>query len=332
MTRSAENYKVAACLGLALCGVAFALAVGSETVSRSRAFAMPASIDRLLLLSVRLPRVLLAVVIGAGLGVSGAALQALLRNALAEPYVLGVSGGAALAATIALLFGAGGAAVAMAPVTTLAAFAGGLFVTVTLLPLLRRFEGKSANVLLVGIVVNACASAFITFLKTVVSANKAQELLFWLTGFLDVPTWPALFVTAASVTLGALVLVTDARALETLGLGEASAHALGVSVRAVSARTLVACSLITAAVVAISGLIGFVGLLVPHGARLLKIRGTRATLVASAFLGMAVMAVCDGASRLLFRQVHTEIPVGALTAMIGGPLFLVLLLRRGPQA
>lgn len=327
MTRT-ERARLILCVALVVAGVVFALAVGSETISLGRALAEPASLDRTLLASVRAPRVLLAVVIGAGLGASGAALQALLRNALAEPYVLGVSGGAALAATIALLFGAGSASMALAPVTTVAAFAGGLSVTFAMLPLLRRFEGRSANVLLVGIVVNACASAFITFLKTVVSASQAQELLFWLTGFLDVPTWPTLALTAACVAAGFAILFADARALETLGLGEASAQALGVSVRGLAARTLVAASLITAAVVAVSGLIGFVGLLVPHGARLLGVRGTRATLVASTLLGMAVMATCDGASRLLFRMVLTEIPVGALTAMIGGPLFLVLLLTR----
>lgn len=323
-----ERDKVLVCLVLALGGVAYALAFGSEPVSLLRAASETSSLDHRLLATVRLPRVALAVVVGAGLGASGAALQALLRNALAEPYVLGVSGGSAFAATVALLFGAGGAAVSAVPVATLAAFAGGLLVTTALLPLLRRFEGKSESVLLVGIVVNASASALITFLKTVVSANKAQELLFWLTGFLTVPTWPALGVTALFVTAGVLTLVIDARSLDALGLGEASAHALGVSVRGLAARTLVACSLITAAIVAVSGLIGFVGLLVPHGARLLGIRGTRPTLLASALLGSAVMTVCDGSSRLLFRLVHTEIPVGALTAMIGGPLFLVLLLRR----
>ena len=327
-----EGVTLRVCGALALAGIAFALACGSEPVSLHAALFDAGSLDQRLLGSVRLPRVLLAVVIGAGLGASGAALQALLRNALAEPYVLGVSGGAAFAATVALLFGAGGAAVSIAPVTTIAAFAGGLAVTAALLPLLRRFEGKSANVLLVGIVVNASASAFITFLKTVVSANKAQELLFWLTGFLTVPTWPALAVTAAFVLVGVAVLVADGRALDALGLGEASAHALGISVRGLASRTLVACSLITAAVVAVSGLIGFVGLLVPHGARLLGVRGTRATIVASALLGMAVMSTCDGASRLMFRLVHTEIPVGALTAMVGGPLFLVLLLRSGRRA
>lgn len=323
-----ERAKLWLCLALALGGIVFALCFGSEPVSLARAFGDTSSLDHRLLATVRLPRVALALVIGAGLGASGAALQALLRNALAEPYVLGVSGGAAFSATVALLFGAGGAAVSIAPVTTIAAFVGGLLVTLALLPLLRRFEGKSESVLLVGIVVNASASAFITFLKTVVAANKAQELLFWLTGFLTVPTWPALGVTTAFVGVGVLTLVIDARALDVLGLGEASAHALGVSVRKLAARTLVACSLVTAAIVAISGLIGFVGLLVPHGARLIGIRGTRATLIASSLLGAAVMTVCDGASRLLFRMVHTEIPVGALTAMIGGPLFLVLLLRR----
>lgn len=319
--------KLWGCLALALLCVGFALAFGSEPVSLSRALVDSASLDHGLLWRVRLPRVLLATLIGAGLGASGAALQALLRNALAEPYVLGVSGGAAFAATLALLFGAGGAAVSIAPLTTLAAFVGGLLVTAALLPLLRRFQGKSESVLLVGIVVNASAAAFITFLKTVVAANKAQELLFWLTGFLTVPTWPALSVASLFVLAGLVTLIVDARGLDVLSLGEASAHALGVSVRGLAARTLVACSLITAAIVSISGLIGFVGLLVPHGARLLGIRGARATLVASACLGAAVMTLCDGASRLLFRWVHTEIPVGALTAMIGGPLFLVLLLR-----
>lgn len=320
--------RVLACVVALLLGVLFALSVGAESTSPLRALADPTSLDRTLLVGVRLPRVLLAVVVGAGLGAAGAALQALLRNALAEPYVLGVSGGAALGATVALLLGSGGAQLLLAPVTTVAAFVGGVLVTLPLLPLLRRFEGQSAHVLLVGIVVNASASALITLLKTVVSANQAQELLFWLTGFLDVPTWPALATTAVGVSLGIVVLFVDARALDALGLGEASAHGLGVPVRRLALRTLLACSLITAAVVSSSGLIGFVGMLMPHAARLLGVRGTRATLLASALLGGGALAMCDGLARLLFRVLYTELPVGAITALVGGPLFLLLLLRR----
>lgn len=306
-----------------------AAAWGTETISWSRAIGDAASLDRDILLGVRLPRVLLAAVSGGGLAMVGATFQAALRNPLAEPYVLGVSGGAAFGATVAILLGAGGATWLGASVLPLAALAGGLLATVLVYGL-ASFAGsaRATNILLAGVIVNAIASALITFLKTLVTASKAQELLYWLTGFLDVPSIASLVCVSAYVIVGAVVIGFDAGRLNVLALGEEAASHLGVDVRALERRTFFACSLVVGAIVSVTGLIGFVGLIVPHVIRRAFGHDTRMLIPASLFAGGGVLVLCDLASRLLFRWLHTEPPVGAVTALVGGPLFLYLLRRR----
>lgn len=305
-------------------GVSF----GTDDVSLVRAVADTGSRDHDIVFDVRLPRVLLGVIVGAGLSIAGVALQALLRNPLAEPYVLGVSGGSAFGATIAILLGLSGGTLFGASATPLFALAGGLGATA----LVHAFAsasggGRSTSFLLAGVVVNAVASAAITFLKTLVAPAKAQELLFWLMGFLDVPSSASLVALAVYVALGSAMLLYDAARLNVLSLGDDAAEHLGVRVRALEARALFACSLVVGAVVSVTGLIGFVGLLVPHVLRRLLGPDTRLLMPASLLLGGASLVVCDLVSRASFRWLYTEPPVGAVTALIGGPLFLVLLRR-----
>ncbi len=312
-----------------LVAIAIGVAWGTEPVSLARAFGDPESLDRLILVGVRLPRVLLGAVAGAGLAVAGAAFQAVLRNPLAEPYVLGVSGGAALGATCALLLGLGGTALLGASLVPLAALAGGMAATAFVYALARAGRGASStSMLLAGVVVNAIASAAITFLKTLVSASKAQELLFWLMGFLDVPSRASLLMVSVYVAVGSALLLRDAGRLNLLALGDEPATHLGVDVRALERRVFLACSLVTGAIVSVTGLIGFIGLIVPHALRRLLGPDNRALLPASLFCGGAVLVVCDLASRMLFRWLHTEPPVGAVTALLGGPLFLAILRKR----
>jgi len=315
--------------------------LGSESASLAKAIAEPTGLDRVLIFEVRLPRVVLAAIAGAGLSIVGASFQALLRNPLAEPFVLGVSGGAALGATGAIAIGAAaagwlqatlGAAAAMwigAAMVPGAALVGGLGATLLVYAIARRAEHGSSgtSILLAGVMVNAIAAALVTFLKVFVGPGRAQQLLRWLTGFVDLPTASALAATAIYVGVGSAVLLSDAARMNLLALGDDTAGALGVDVRALTRRTFFACSCIVGGIVALTGLIGFVGLVVPHALRRTLGPDHRALLPASMLAGAAMVLLCDLASRMLFRALGTELPVGAVTAMIGGPVFLALLAR-----
>ncbi len=310
--------------------IALGVSFGTDSVSIARALGDSASRDHDIVFDVRLPRVLLGALAGAGLSLVGVALQAFLRNPLAEPYVLGVSGGSAVGATLAIMLGLSGATALGASLVPVLALLGGLGATALVHAFAAAAAGaRSTSVLLAGIVVNAVASAAITFVKTLVAQSKAQELLFWLMGFLDVPQTASLVALAVYLAIGATVLLADAARLNLLSLGEDAALHLGVGVRALERRTLLASALIVGAVVSVTGLIGFVGLIVPHILRRLVGPDTRVLMPAAIGLGGAALVLCDLASRAAFRWLHTEPPVGAVTALLGGPLFLVLL-RRSP--
>ncbi|MCL2725991.1 MAG: iron ABC transporter permease [Polyangiaceae bacterium] len=338
MTLSRAQRAGSANVSIVLVGCALALVIaialgasfGTDPVSLSRALFDASSRDHDIVFAVRLPRVLLGALAGAGLSIVGVSLQALLRNPLAEPYVLGVSGGSAFGATIAILFGLTGATLLGASVVPLAALLGGLGATVVVHAFATRATPgtRSTSFLLAGIVVNAIASAAITFVKTLVAPAKAQELLFWLMGFLDVPSLASLLSLAVYVAIGVAVLLSDAARLNVLSLGDDAAEHLGVRVRSVEQRTFVASSLIVGAIVSVTGLIGFVGLIVPHVLRRLLGADARVLMPASLFAGGAGLVMCDLICRASFRWLHTEPPVGAVTALVGGPLFLGLLLRR----
>lgn len=322
---------------LAGCAIALVLAIvlgvsfGTDPVSLSRAVSDASSLDHDIVFEVRLPRVLLAAIAGAGLSIVGVALQGLLRNPLAEPFVLGVSGGSALGATVAILVGLSSTTVLGASLVPIAALLGGIGATALVHLFAAAAPGsRGTSVLLAGVVVNAIASAAITFVKTLVTPSKAQELLFWLMGFLDVPSRASLIAIAVYVAIGSAVLLGDAARLNVLSLGDAAAEHLGIRVRAVELRIFVASSLVVGAIVSVTGLIGFVGLLVPHILRRLLGSDARLLMPASLVLGAATLVICDVASRGAFRLLYRELPVGAITALVGGPLFLVLLRRRAP--
>lgn len=311
----------------ALAAIVLAILFGSETTSVHRAWIDLAGLDGTILLRLRAPRVAVAALAGGGLAAAGAALQALLRNPLAEPYVLGVSGGAALGATAALLAGLGGVAWFGAGLVPLAAFLGGVAATALVARFVRRGTLRGEGILLAGFVVNALASAAITLAKTIVDANRAQELLFWLTGFVDVPTSGELVALAAGVLIGVAGLVRLAPALGHLAFGDDVAESLGIDVPRVERQTLLLASLVTGSIVAVTGLVAFVGLVVPQVLRRLVGSDPRKLVPLSFFAGAGLLPLCDLASRLAVRLFHTGPPVGAITALLGGPVFLVLLLR-----
>jgi len=312
-----------------LLAMAAAVGFGTEPVSLARALSAPGSLDHTIVFEARLPRVVLAAVAGGGLALVGVAFQAVLGNPLAEPYVLGVSGGAALGATLAIVAGLSGATLLGASIVPAAALLGGLAATALVYAVARAAGDMTrTSMLLAGVVVNAIAGAAITLVKTLVAASQAQQLLFWLMGFLDVPSAAQLGFVVFYVAVGAAILLRDAGRLNLLALGDEGALHLGVDVRALERRTFLACSLVVGAIVSVTGLIGFVGLVVPHALRRLYGPDARVLLPASLLAGGGVLVLCDLGSRAVFRWLHTEPPVGAVTALLGGPLFLLLLRRR----
>ncbi|HLK38211.1 MAG TPA: iron ABC transporter permease [Polyangiaceae bacterium] len=278
-------------------------------------------------LDVRLPRVLLGAVAGAGLAAVGAAFQGVLRNPLAEPYVLGVSGGAALGAALAIAVGLRGATILGAAGVPAAAFAGGLAATSLVYVLVRGGRAGGAAILLAGVVVNSIAGAGVLLVEAMTEPVKLQSLVWWLMGYLAVPTWRELAVVAAYVAAGVAVLLADAGRINLLSLGDEPAASLGVDVRSLERRTLFACAAVVGAIVSVTGLVAFIGLVVPQAMRRLIGPDLRVLLPLSLLSGGATLVACDTLVRVLTPAVRTELPVGAVTALVGGPIFLVLLRR-----
>jgi iron complex transport system permease protein len=243
--------------------------------------------------------------------------------------VLGVSGGAAFGATLVIALGLGVVSAVGALLVPLAAFLGGLGATALVYVVARRGPRgpAGASILLAGVMVNAIAAALITFLKTMASPSRAQQLVRWLVGFLELPTMTGLCAVTAYVALGAAVLLRDAGRMNLLALGDEPAQMLGVDVAALERRVFVASSCVVGAIVSLTGLIGFVGLVVPHAVRRLSGPDHRRVLPLSLLAGGAMLCACDLVARLCFRLFDQDLPVGAVTALIGGPLFLVMLMR-----
>lgn len=317
-----------AAAALLLLVAALAVALGTEPVSLADAIASP-GLARTIVLDVRLPRVLLAAMAGGGLGVVGASFQALLRNPLAEPFVLGVSGGAALGATTAIALGLGTATALGAALVPASALVGGLVATWLVYGVARGMRGGPSGtaILLAGVMVNSIAGALVTFFKALVSPSRAQQLLRWLVGFVNLPSKPALIGAAIYVSLGCAAMLRDAGRLNVLALGDQTASTLGVDVRALERRVFFASSCVVGAIVSLTGLIGFVGLVVPHAVRRLIGPDHRRVLPVSLLGGAAMLVACDLCARVAFRSIGTEPPVGAVTALLGGPAFLWLLRR-----
>ena len=271
--------------------------------------------------SLRLPRVALALLVGSGLGMSGAALQGTMRNPLAEPYLLGVSGGAAVGAVLAyaadLPFG-------MVP---LAAFAGALL-AISLALLVAQagvVRGDPRVLLMAGVVVGAFANAVIMVALAGDAPNTTRNALWWMMGSAAGAAWRDVAWLAACVALGGTLLLALARQVDVLALGLETAAGLGVRPERAARRVFIAASLVAAATVAAAGLVGFVGLVVPHVARALGARRHRAILLASALAGAALVTVADVAARIL--RPPAELPLGAVTAIVGVPFFLAQLRR-----
>ncbi len=271
--------------------------------------------------TLRLPRVLLAALVGAGLGAAGAALQGATRNKLAEPYLLGVSGGAAVGAVLATAFHA---PVALVPV---AGF-GGALAAVALTLLVARASGGRGDarvILMAGVVVGAFANSVIMVALANADASAVRGALWWMMGSVAEATWTQVWMLAGFVALGIAILVALGRSIDVLALGDDTAAGLGVDVGRVSLGVYVAGALLAAGTVSAAGLVGFVGLLVPHLVRLAGARTHRTIIGAAALAGAGLVVCADLLARV--ARPPAELPLGAVTALIGVPFFLALLRR-----
>ncbi|HLA14582.1 MAG TPA: iron ABC transporter permease [Gemmatimonadaceae bacterium] len=270
----------------------------------------------------RLPRALLGALVGAGLGASGAALQGALRNPLAEPYLLGVSGGAAVGAVIAFSLGVGNDAA-----ITLAAFLGGIAAVFVALAVARA-SGRTVRadvrtLLIAGVIVGAFANAAIMVALASAEPNTVRGALWWMMGSAADATWARVAWLGVSILAAGAALLYWAREIDVLSLGEDTAASLGVDAERSGRRVFMLAALLAAATVAAAGLIGFVGLVVPHIARRLGLRAHRPLVIAAALIGATLVVAADLAARTVAAP--AELPLGAITALLGVPFFLVQL-------
>jgi iron complex transport system permease protein len=318
---------VVACFAAMVVSLLLAPLVGSTSISLSRAFSRTVpfvdNVDAQIFFIARLPRALAAALVGGTLAAAGVVFQGLLRNPLATPYTLGVSAGAALGAMLAITFGStwvfGGVATA-----SLA----GAFVAVSIVYALAsaRPRGLSTTVLLLaGVTLNAFFSALILFVQYASDFAQAFRALRWLMGDLDVASYAPIVAALPLVTIAFVAFAWLARPLNLMSLGAEAAGARGVHVDRAQRVAFVAASLATGAAVSVGGPIGFVGIIVPHLVRLMVGADHRLVLPASTFFGAAFLVAADAVSRTIFAPV--ELPVGIVTAVVGGPFFLWMLIR-----
>ena len=285
--------------------------------------------------SIRLPRVALAIAVGATLAVAGAVMQSLFRNPLAEPALVGVSSGAALGAVTLLVAGGAGLTAASAGIAPyllpLAAFAGGLAATACLYALSRAVPGDPVpTMLLIGVAINAIAGSGIGVAQYLSDDAQLRQVTFWMMGGLGAARWEMLWLPLVLMLIAGLLLLRLAGPLNAYLLGNAEARHLGVDVRSLTRRAVVLVALAVGAAVAMSGIIGFVGLVIPHLVRLFTGPDNRLVLWGSALLGASFLVIMDTISRLVVAP--AELPIGLACSAIGGPFFLWLLLRRARLA
>ena len=281
--------------------------------------------DHEILMRVRVPRVILAALVGAALAAAGVTFQALLRNPLADPYILGISSGAGLGAILAVISGFGWTLWGRSPIAVFA-FLGALG-TVWLVWGVGRITGRHhvTGLLLAGVVVNAFLSAVILFLVSIARSQQFYATMFWLMGNMTEEDFHVLWIGGGCITAGIVALFFLSPQLNVISIGHRDARSIGIAVERVEIAAFAVSALITAVAVSLSGLIGFVGLVVPHAVRLVFGPDHRQLLPLSSLVGAMFLVVADTAARVVVAP--AQLPVGVVTAMIGGPFFLILLIR-----
>lgn len=311
---------------VALAAITFSMTVGAAELPIGRVVAALTgssnAIERSIVIDLRLPRALLAALAGASLALSGSVFQAMLRNPLADPYVLGVSGGAALGAVLTTVMHA---PPILLPIAALVG--AGLAILIVFAVAMRASLRLDARVLLLaGVILSALFQAIILLLLTFADVESFRSAIFWMMGSLATASWRSVILLAAYSIPASLVLYTLARPLNLIASGEETALYLGVRVEAVTRAAYFIASVLIGASVASCGAIGFVGLVIPHAARLLCGNDHRVLLPAAVFLGATFLVLCDTVARTIAAP--AELPVGVITAFVGVPLFVALLVRR----
>jgi iron complex transport system permease protein len=284
------------------------------------------SMEEVIILQVRLPRVLGATIVGISLAVSGVVLQGLLRNPMADPYVIGISAGASLGASLAIAFGVGLSFFGLLYSIPLMAFITALGTIFVVYSIARTGQGvPMLTLLLVGIAVNSFILAIIAIIR-LVSGEAIHAIMAWILGSLAACNWNYLIMALPFTVIGILIIYVFARDLNIILLGEEQANHLGVNTERLKKVMLACVSLMTAAAVSISGIIGFIGLIIPHMARMLIGPDHRILIPSSALAGAIVLILCDTVARTILRP--AELPVGIFTSLIGCPFFIYLLRRK----
>lgn len=311
--------------GVALGAVPVSPADAAAAIGRAVSGAPRAAADAIIV-DIRLPRVVLAALVGACLALAGVLYQALFRNPLADPYILGVSSGAGLGAVLAITATATVTGL-RAGAVPLASFAGALL-TIALVVRVASWTGRldATSLLLAGVAFSYALSALTSFVM-VFARESMQAVVFWMMGGLTGANWDYVLVVLAMLAVGAVVPLTNARALNVMLLGDDRARELGVPVERFRIVILATGSLLVAAAVSVSGLIGFIGLMTPHIIRLVLGPDHRTLVPASALGGATMLVLADLAARTVLAPV--ELPVGIITALVGGPFFVWLLIRGG---
>jgi iron complex transport system permease protein len=326
-------YALVGVMMLLTCGtILFCLQVGAHALTLAErwsalTFSTPGREDvaHVIIWDIRFPRVLMGLFVGAALAMTGAALQALVRNPLADPYVLGISSGAAFGATIGLALGL--SAVAGGIGLPLCAFIGG-GLSIVLVYGIAASQGQLPmhKLLLAGVIVNAVCSALMMFVTSILNPASLYRVVLWLMGTLSAPSIPALIGIGVCLVIAALLLLRESQALNLMAVGEDAARSLGVDSDRVQRTVFLVSAILTGAVVSVSGMIGFVGMVVPHLVRILCGADHRLLLPVSALGGGILLMVADTVARTVVAP--AEIPVGVITALIGGPFFIYLLMTR----
>jgi iron complex transport system permease protein len=293
--------------------------IGSSTGESSLS-----SQEELIIFSVRLPRIIFAGVVGASLSLGGVIFQAILRNPLADPYILGISGGSALGAIIGIVIGAGSFYLGI----PLLAFVGALATVFLVFVVAGSVRGPLSDnsLLLSGVVVNAFFSAAILFFLSIVNSMELHSITFWLMGDLSGASAKEIYVAAFCLIAGFVLLYAQARKLNLIVQGEDTAQQLGVNVERTKQALLIITSLLTAVAVSLAGIIGFVGIMVPHFMRLVFGSDHRLLLPVAALFGASFLIVADTIARVVLAP--AELPVGVITALCGAPYFIFLLKRK----
>ena len=280
--------------------------------------------DRLIVEQVRFPRILTAALVGMALATAGVAMQGLFRNPMADPGIIGVSSGGALAAVIAIVTGLQGLSILYLPGTAFVGAMAAAFLVYAIASIGGRYT--MATLLLAGIAINAFLGACISFIiLNTQDIDALREVLFWLTGGLDARLWLHLKIIVLPIVIGMALIYAFARSLNIMLLGEENAQSLGVPVHRTRRVLLVLASLITGVAVSVSGVIGFVGLIVPHAARLLVGPDHRVLIPVSALGGAIFLIAADTLARMVIQP--AELRVGIVTSLVGAPFFLFLLIR-----